>query len=1630
MVDIVKTVPNELDGDSKYSIRIRSINSFGVSSAWSEALVVDTSAAGLASAGRLIITEDGMVAYDDSGQLVFGYYSSTSSRTNEVRNPSFESNLTGWQGTSTANATRSTTTYFFGQTGLFASALVTPNANNVSNVGIEQSIAHRFTAAPASTWTISAYVKPSLANRFVIGLKFYNGGGTLLQETFSSKEQSVSPGVWSRITAVALKAPAGTATAAVVIKSVKPMATAENFYVDGVLAEAGGLLREYFDGSTSLTNTTWSGAANASASQFLVEALFNQNQPTITEGIIQTNPNVELTGGIKLQPNGLFAYNPSGTQKVSISALTGDITAVDGTFTGSTFQTGLGVGTGSPNALQGVIFNINGIKGYSGAGTVPSFELNTSGAMTARSGAIGGWTINPSTLANNNVTLDSNGRIVVGTGNNVAVLDSDEPGDWRVWVGHATGSLAAFRVRQDGTLFATGAFISGELTATTGSIGGWAIGATTLTGGDLTLDSNGEITLGTGNNVIRLSDNGTYRLWAGHANAVSAPFTVSQTGAMNASAGSIGGVLIANDELYVGSGGFKAGVRAATSPGDWMFYAGNSDPALAPYRVSNEGKLVASSGFIGDEDEGWEIHPTYIRSTGSASSSIYLEGSNVSNNPRIYILDENATPSTPGFGTEATSFYADSLGQFSLKDKLLFDPGNAQTGGLGALTVIGKIRGAIENYEIFQLDKGQQTPTNAVLNADIVTLTFAGTHGFAVGDTILNDKFAGIYAPMNGAWRVLTTPTNATLTFALTNANIASGSPGVDARTRVREMTMGIHPQMTSPDGGIISPAGLGIRLDEYNYWFVNNKFRVGTSNAYLNWDGINFTVKGTILADAGQFLGYVTAGTARIGADVSGSNDGLWMNTDNYWYDTGAFKVGGGSQYVQWNGSTLTIAGTLVGGLVRSANYDPEDTGTPTVWFSDAGTQIDLTTGNIITPGIVMVGATGAITAKALQLADENDRVVGKFTSESDVQIPGGNSGTVFEMKHGDNTGTSYLRWSDETTLPEAVDIALGTPLAHDFSYESTIYSLLNFRRDSIDPEIVGRVAVDLVAIMDYDFPNDFAPTARSSVWNWRIYFTGVTGNYATYSNTYLHDNDSISMTMWLYLSDWTPALEMIFASQWTSTGNQKSWRFGIQTDGKLFADISTDGSTSTRFLAPSVTPGVNSGWKSIRISFFKGTAGTPPQATFAAQDINTNTELTYYSPFPIGAHNPLGVGVYEPFTVTQPVMIGASDNGTVGMLNALVHYFSIEGENGTAGGSFTFRGRDIRSKTENPITKTQGISAFTHPFSEYADLTLVKAGSPALNLQTQSDRKEATISVYTDPYDGSSVSIQTSGRQTDPKGSYTINSTNDQSQTIAKSYTKHTGTSTDSTAEVVLETNHASDLFVWSANASLASSLTYSGNYYVGRVETYTLRNDFSSEGHVNINTLNGSINLFAKTTGNARRPPVDINPGDLMLEANNIHNFGQIYQNGAMANSRYFRNAGYATFIPQNSVYGIDFNNTLVSSDSWNFPVASQTTCLYSGMYNLAATVTASAAIFPSGTFLGIYFVGIGMYARTFAARTHSYETLHISHTTYCPAGLTISFVFYHEGAGGFNSFMVNTSNTITDPITPAFEIVRVS
>ena len=111
----------------------------------------------------------------------------------------------------------------------------------------------------------------------------------------------------------------------------------------------------------------------------------------------------------------------------------------------------------------------------------------------------------------------------------------------------------------------------------------------------------------------------------------------------------------------------------------------------------------------------------------------------------------------------------------------------------------------------------------------------------------------------------------------------------------------------------------LQIRKDDWS-----NK-SIGSSGWTITTEGnsvfSNVAVRGTIEATDGYFDGFLVIGdpndpeypgSMKIGTNVNSTNDGIYINEHNYWYDSGLFKIGNATKNVTWNNTNLAVTGDI----------------------------------------------------------------------------------------------------------------------------------------------------------------------------------------------------------------------------------------------------------------------------------------------------------------------------------------------------------------------------------------------------------------------------------------------------------------------------------------------------------------------------------------------------------------------------------------------------------------------------------------------------------------------------------------------------------------------------------------------
>ena len=400
------------------------------------------------------------------------------------------------------------------------------------------------------------------------------------------------------------------------------------------------------DGRFSLSNElTWNPLTNTFFVNGTIEATFGEiggwtvgeeklhagSTTTYVELNADADSSYAIFAGDATAASAPFSVTKSGELVATNATITGAITATSGSFTGSiTSETGKIGGweigedsltsgditlSSAENAAQisigeNIVLNNDGSAtigvleiGIDGSVSTDTFEIDDegnatfSGALEAATGSFGDTTINGnSTLRIGTYVANTSGDIKIDNTNGIVARNNLNE--------------TTFSVSTSGSLTAVDANITGAITSSSGTIGGWNIGANSLTGGNATLASSGNLTLGTSDDVVRLSaDDETYRLWAGNATAGSAPFSVDKEGNLVATAATITGAITATSGSFTGSitsssgtiGGWNIGTNTLTS-------VDNESDLIPNIQLDRSGKiLVAGSGFTGENMEGARI---------------------------------------------------------------------------------------------------------------------------------------------------------------------------------------------------------------------------------------------------------------------------------------------------------------------------------------------------------------------------------------------------------------------------------------------------------------------------------------------------------------------------------------------------------------------------------------------------------------------------------------------------------------------------------------------------------------------------------------------------------------------------------------------------------------------------------------------------------------------------------------------------------------------------------------------------------------------------------------------------------------------------------------------------------------
>lgn len=228
------------------------------------------------------------------------------------------------------------------------------------------------------------------------------------------------------------------------------------------------------DGNVSMEGEVTASSGNIAG--FTIRSTTNPRTGAITGGYIYKGTSYlsDTTPGIYLGTDGISVGGGKFKAEVSTGNVyvEGEIKATTGSIGGWKIDSNhIGDGTTYANSIVG-ISSLTGEGQYAfyagKTATGANFSVTSTGSLVAKLGQVGGWYISDSHIGNDDEAADSTVGMASGTGQDIVF-----------WAGNKKKDRADFYVMANGTLHATNATVSGNITAN-------ALAAnTTITGAEL-----------------------------------------------------------------------------------------------------------------------------------------------------------------------------------------------------------------------------------------------------------------------------------------------------------------------------------------------------------------------------------------------------------------------------------------------------------------------------------------------------------------------------------------------------------------------------------------------------------------------------------------------------------------------------------------------------------------------------------------------------------------------------------------------------------------------------------------------------------------------------------------------------------------------------------------------------------------------------------------------------------------------------------------------------------------------------------------------------------------------------------------------------------------------------------------
>jgi hypothetical protein len=490
------------------------------------------------------------------------------------------------------------------------------------------------------------------------------------------------------------------------------------------------------------------------------------------------------------------------------------------------------------------------------------------------------------------------------------------------------------------------------------------------------------------------------------------------------------------------------------------------------------------------------------------------------------------------------------------------------------------------------------------------------------------------------------------------------------------------YPYISIGQSGTVGSQGYGV-----NGIFIGNdagsyKLSLKSSTNALLWNGTDLIVTGSgnfsgnVNASGGTFTGYVSAGTSRFGVGVVSGKNGIYINSNNYWYydtttNVATFKAGdstnnmyfeSGSLYL--TGNLTATSGTITGGTI-------------------SGGSISIGTA----PTVFSVTSAGALSATGVSISGSisaTDGIIGGFNIGSNFI-----SGKYLII----NSTDPYIKLNDTSNVTRVQISNDGTFSSGGGGTPASATSLTTNSSAITSVTLPGSVkATYLGKVMDNAPLLGQSSTFTAAGWSGQDVILSFTiasdGYFASVTSTSDSTNNYVSATVDAYLKLVSPA-GVVYTKTVRFNGNNNTVGKTLSLTGTSSETLSITMENGTWTYSTGLSYGISTtSDSSVSISSMSTTYKTPDVTAITLTYTNELTEISAAGIQVIGASSKKVIIPRDNNLATAALQV----TGFVTATGNIIAYYSDK------------RLKNILGNIENPLEKIEKLNGVYYTQSDKA--------------------------------------------------------------------------------------------------------------------------------------------------------------------------------------------------------------------------------------------------------------------------------------------------------------------------------------